>query len=531
MAEVKIRADAGNLQRGIKVTTQQAQKLTKALTQKKVPLLHAQETQKSVKANAQFSRGLVQSARGMKQVNRQARMLAQTQQRQIAMQKQMIQQQREYIQLLKQTQGSGGGGGGAPVGGLTGRLRSFRKRLDSRIEKASAPFGEMKKIIGSVKGIAGAFLAPIAVPVAAMAALGSRGTATAMQRQAGMSQLFAVTGSRNLGGIGGAGVSMGFSRGQSYQMAAQYAQAQGRFDPRSAIASMQMSRAYGMNPGALMQLQQVTRTAGGTFANNAQQINNALVAGLKSGRFSSAMMNEFASTLTGIFGSMQDRAMRVNMRVVSGIVGAAGRQMGGQFSRSPQATGRLLSRTDAALRGGQGAGQAMILSALMRQGMDYGQAMERLQEGLFAGNNFSTFLKVSRQFGTDTALGRVVAGQAFGMSPLDLRALQKIDPSTVTGTRAGMAGGGGMRFSFGGRTFSQQSQNADMIQQRAQQATGMNAIQLRQIRTAEQFADLRIKMDPAYAAANKLLVMGLNKLSGQIGSLLSKIQSAGLFGR
>jgi len=233
MAEVKIRADAGNLQRGIKVTTQQAQKLTKALTQKKVPLLHAQETQKSVKANAQFSRGLVQSARGMKQVNRQARMLAQTQQRQIAMQKQMIQQQREYIQLLKQTQGSGGGGGGAPVGGLTGRLRSFRKRLDSRIEKASAPFGEMKKIIGSVKGIAGAFLAPIAVPVAAMAALGSRGTATAMQRQAGMSQLFAVTGSRNLGGIGGAGVSMGFSRGQSYQMAAQYAQAQGRFDPRS----------------------------------------------------------------------------------------------------------------------------------------------------------------------------------------------------------------------------------------------------------------------------------------------------------
>ena len=532
MAEVKIRADAGNLQRGIKVTTQQAQKLTKALTQKKVPLLHAQETQKSVKANAQFSRGLVQSARGMKQVNRQAQLLAQTQQRQISMQKQMIQQQREYIQLLKQTQGTGGSGGGAPVGGVTGRLRSFRKGLDSRIGKASAPFGELKKIIGSVKGIAGAFLAPIAVPVAAMAALGSRGTATAMQRQAAQSQLFGITGRRsNLGGLGAAGMGLGFTQAQSFQLAGQQAQAFGNFSRGNTVATMRMSRAYGLNPGALLQLQQATRMTGAQQAGTAFDINNALVAGLKSGRFSSAMMNEFASTLTGIFGSMQDRAMRVNMRVVSGIVGTAGRQMGGRFARSPLATGRLLSRTDAALRGGQGAGQAMMLSALMRQGMNYGQAMERLQEGLFAGNNFATFLKVSRQFGTDTAMGRVIAGQAFGMSPLDLRALQKIDPSTVTGTRAGAAGGGGARVSFGGRTFSQQSQNAAMIRQRAQQATGMNAIQLRQIRTAEQFADLRIKMDPAYAAANKLLVMGLNKLSGQIGSLLNKIQSAGLFGR
>lgn len=527
MAEVRIKADARNFQQGIRVSTQQAQKLSRVLTKTKAPLLHASETQKSVRANAQFSRGLQQSARSYQQVNRQSRAMLQMQQKQIALQQQMIAQQREYVALLQRT-GGAGGGGGQKVGKWTQRFIDTRKAIDQKV----APFSELSKVIGSVKGILGMVLAPIAVPVAMMAALGSRGTATAMQRQQAQSQLFGITGRRsNLGGLGAAGMNLGFTQAQTFQLAGQQAQAFGNFSRGNTMATMQMSRAYGLAPGTLLQLQQATRMTGARQAGTAFDINNALISGLKSGRFASAMMNEFAGTLTGIFGSMQDRAVRVNMQSVSGILGTASRQMGGQFARSPMATGRLLGRADAAMRGGQGAGQAMMLSELMQQGMNYGQAVERLQEGLFAGNNFATFLRVTRRFGTNTAMGRVVAGQAFGMSPLDLRALQRIDPASMSGMRAQAAGGGGVSVRFGGRTYSQQGINAAMIQRRGQQAAGINAIQRRQIQTAEAFADLRIKMDPAYAKANDLLLTALRKLSGTMGTLISKIEKSGVFGR
>ena len=69
MAEVRIKADARNFQQGIRVSTQQAQKLSQVLTKTKAPLLHASETKKAVRANTQFARGLQQSARSYQQVN------------------------------------------------------------------------------------------------------------------------------------------------------------------------------------------------------------------------------------------------------------------------------------------------------------------------------------------------------------------------------------------------------------------------------------------------------------------------------
>lgn len=533
MAEIRINANTRSLQQGISVTTREAQKLTRTLTKTKAPLLHASETNKSIRANQKYGRGLQQSTANLRRMNQAATQSINLQKQQIAMQTQMIQQQQKYIALLQQTQKTGGGTGGrgAPttLGPVTSRLRSFRQGIDQRM----APFGEMSRVIGSVKGMLGMFLAPLAVPVGLMAALGSRGTGTAIQRQAALSGLYATTGRRtNLAGLGAAGMRMGYTQAQTFQMATQQAQAFGGFSRGNTMATMQMARAYNLSPGALMQLQQATRITGATGANTAQDINNALVQGLRSGRFSSAMMNEFASTLTGIFGSMQDRAVRANLNIVTGILSTAGRQMGGQFARSPMATGRLLGRADMALRGGQGAGQAMMLSALMRRGMNYAQAQERLQEGIFSGNNFATFLRISRQFGQG-AMGRMVASQAFGISALDLRALQKIDPSAVTAQQAQMAGGRGVRVGFGGRVFGG---TRGEIQRRAQTASGMMAIQRRQIATAETFADLRIQMDPAFAAGNQLLVATIQKLTGTMGVLLPKLQSAidsmgGKFGR
>lgn len=529
MAEIRINANTRSLQQGISVTTREAQKLTRTLTKTKAPLLHASETNKSIRANQKYGRGLQQSTANLRRMNQAATQSINLQKQQIAMQTQMIQQQQKYIALLQQTQKAGGGTGGrgAPttLGPVTSRLRSFRQGIDQRM----APFSEMSRVIGSVKGMLGMFLAPLAVPVGLMAALGSRGTGTAIQRQAALSGLYATTGRRtNLAGLGAAGMRMGYTQAQTFQMATQQAQAFGGFNPRNTISTMQMSRAYGMEPSMLIGLQQTARLSGATFANTSKQINKALVQGLRSGSFSSAMMNEFAGTLLGIFGSMQDRATNISLRHVSKLVAVSGKQMGYTFSRSPQRTGMLLSRADMALRGGQGAGQAMMLSALMRRGMNYAQAQERLQEGIFSGNNFATFLRISRQFGQG-AMGRMVASQAFGISALDLRALQKIDPSTV------MQGKITPQITVGGKVTAKDS-ISKMIQRRAQTASGMMAIQRRQIATAETFADLRIQMDPAFAAANQLLVATIQKLTGTMGVLLPKLQSAidsmgGKFGR
>lgn len=515
MAEVRIRTDASNLQRGIQVTTREAKKLTTALTRTKAPLLHPAETRKAIQVNQRFSRGLRQTSSSYNQVNRSAKQMLQIQQSIVESQKQMLKQMEQMARMQQR----GGGGAGGHGGGGGGRGIPGQGTGNQPFKKAAEPFKAISDAVKGIGGIVGSILAPLAVSSSFLASLGSRGTVPAMERQFASMMLRQTTGTgQSFGRLGASGVGLGFSRAQTFQMARMQAMSMGGFSTGNTLQTMQMQRAYGLDPGTLLSLQQATRMSGTAGNQNAQTINRALVQGLRSGQFSTALMNEFAQSVTGIFSTMQDRAVRVNARVISGIVGTASRQMGGQFARSPSTTGRLLTRADAAMRGGKGAGQAMMLSSLMNQGLNYGQAVERLQEGLFSGNNFSTFLRVSRQFGGG-AMGRVMAGQAFGMSPLDLRALQRIDPASVTARRAMQAG---VRTDAQGRPIEPMR----MISTRARQAVGQISLQARQIRTQEEFATLRLRMDPAYAAANNLLILGIKGLSGTFEKYMPKLISA-----
>ena len=516
MAEVRIKTDSSNMRKGIRVTTKEAQKLTKTLTKTKAPLLHPGETRKAISVNQRYNRGLRQSASGYKQIGQSARTLVTAQKSIIRSQSVMINQMQKMQALQAKMGGQGVGGGAGGGGALPAGSRGSGTGAGGQ---PSGPFSALHKSFKNVTGFFGKFLAPLIAPLGVMAALGSRGTGTLIQRQQSGMMLRQTTG-RRFGGLGSAGVNLGYSRAQTYQLAQQQAMAMGGFSRGNTLATLQMSRARGLDPSVLMGLQSAARQTGGVRRKTtAMKINASVIRGMGMGGFARSLTSEFAQAMTGAMSTMQDRAVRSSYKNIAGLIGRSSFQMGGQFAKSPLATGRLLGRADAAVRGGTGAGNALMVAELMKGGLSYAQAQEKMQAGLFSGNNLSAFLKVSRRFGTG-ATGRMIAGQAFGMNSLDLKALQKIDPRSVS-SMPSVLSSGLVRYDTKGRAMT----TAGDIRRDAVSAANQIGIQRRQIQTAETFATMRLRMDPAYAAANSALIMVLGKVNKSLQVAIPKIVS------
>ena len=489
MAEVRIKADTTDMQRGLRATTQQAQKLTRTLTKTKAPLLHSGETRKSVQANNQYNRGIRETANRVQQVDRATKGLLMTQRQQVRIQRQILNQQQQMVQK-SQRQKEKGKRGGSSFG-----QRSFKA------------------------GVGGAAMA-----LGFLGANATRGLQTLIQNQAAQASAAAVTGQRRALDLGTFSNRLAFTTAQGYQARTQMTRAVGGRD-RFGLATMSalaLQRGRGLDMGTIAGLQSAARQAGGMPTTRTGQapyrLNQALVKAVEMGGFGRALTQEFASSVTGVLRTIQFQALRSQPRVLMGQQSVLARGMG--FQRAPQRTAQLMQSLNQAITapGGGGAGQALVLRAMgFGQGASLFESQRRAQRGIADPRNISRLVGQIRQEyqgrqNQTRALHAVTGGRVsfdVGMRLFQMRQGQ-LTPQAVQ------------------QTMSKARQPS--MTREARKVAGMMGFQRREIAKDEARARLRASLDPLFMKAFRAEMVLLETSTKQINKTIKEWNNQLAFG-
>lgn len=325
-------------------------------------------------------------------------------------------------------------------------------------------------------------------------------------------QLAAATGFSDRGlrsDVSRFGMSYGFTRAESYQMALQSMRASGRSGMGGrldALSNMGMMRAYGMDLGDVTGLQTAARQAGSREGGH--DLNQDLVKGMRLGEIPRLLAPEMAQAVTQLLSTSTLAQTQASGRVAAQTIGALGRMMGPSYAQSPARLASVAGGLHSAIAspGGGESGEALMLQAMgmgSEAGVDYFEARRRMQAGVSDKQNIPRMMNFLRErYGNDPktmALGleRLSGGRMTYSAASDfVKGYDEtlFNPALMDGKLALGAEAGKVKGAYG--------------------------LKAREIAKGEAAALARAKADPIFETADRVLIKVLTELAGLIQSVI-----------
>lgn len=234
------------------------------------------------------------------------------------------------------------------------------------------------------------------------------------------------------------GLSMGYSVAESLGYYEATAKATGQLSGGNAISNMAMMRGYSLDIGTLTGLQSTARQAGDT--NLADAMNKAMIRGLQAGGFSRPVMDEFVNSATTVLQTLSPGSTRSTASQAAGLLSVMSRELGGVYTRSPLRTANLIQRMSGGF-GASGGDQEMgfKLQAMgfgSEKGVDYVEAIRRLEEGPTAGNIQRYMRGMGQWTGGDSRMKALGLYRIFGgqLKMHEALSLSKMNAGQLTDT-------------------------------------------------------------------------------------------------